>query len=136
MIPFTLHAQIEADSVFLRDLPLSQVRLQNQNALPWLILLPRREVTEIYHLSPDDRAQLMEEIALVSEVLVRAFVPDKINVASLGNYVPQLHMHVVGRFKNDPAWPQPVWGKLSPKPYTEEALQNVRQRLNDIALWR
>lgn len=135
MIPFPLHTQIEADSVFLRDLVLSQLRLQNQSLVPWLILLPRRDVTEIYQLSAEDRTQLMEEIATVSRVLVKAFHPDKINVGALGNYVPQMHVHVVGRYKNDPAWPQPVWGKLLNSPYQPAALDNIKQKLNDPALW-
>ena len=135
MIPFTNHPQIDADSVFLRDLPLSQVRLQNQSLVPWLILLPRREEIEIYQLSAQDRTQLMEEVALASRALVTAFTPDKINVGALGNYVPQLHVHVIGRYKKDPAWPQPVWGKLPTSPYTPEALTAIRQRLNDDALW-
>lgn len=135
MIPFALHAQIEADSVYVRDLVLCQLRLQNQSLVPWFVLLPRREETEIYQLSPEDRAQLMEEVALVSRVMVKSFSPDKINVAALGNYVPQLHVHVVGRFKSDPAWPQPVWGKLPNSPYESGALENIKRRLSDKSLW-
>lgn len=133
---FTLHAQIEADSVFLRDLPLSQLRLQNQNLVPWLILVPRREATEIHQLTHEDRAQLMEEIAMTSRAMTSLFAPDKINVGALGNYVPQLHVHVIGRFKNDPAWPQPVWGKLSPSPYAAATLTAIQGRFNDESLWR
>lgn len=135
MIPLTLHPQIEADSVFLRDLPLCQVRLQNQNQVPWLVLLPRREPTEIYQLSLEDRARLMEETAMASTALVKCFNPDKLNIGALGNYVPQLHVHVIGRFKTDPVWPQPVWGKLSASPYGHEQLKNVCSKLNNDELW-
>ena len=133
---FTLADQIENDSVFLRDLPLSQLRLQNQSLVPWLILVPRRaDVTEMHHLSAEDCAQLMREITMASRALEKLFTPDKINVGALGNYVPQMHVHVIGRFKNDPVWPQPVWGKLSAKPYTEATLSAVVSRLNDSSLW-
>lgn len=136
MPPFTLPPQIEADSVFLRDLPLSQVRLQNQSLVPWLILVPRRAVTELHELSAEDRATLIEEIALTSKAVQKIFAPDKINVAALGNIVPQLHVHVIGRFKNDPAWPQPVWGRLEPSPYAVNALADLQKRLSNDALWR
>jgi diadenosine tetraphosphate (Ap4A) HIT family hydrolase len=133
---FSLHAQIEADSLFLRDLPLSQLRLQNQNLVPWLILVPRREATEIHQLTPEDRTQLMEEITMTSRAVTSLFAPDKINVGALGNYVPQLHVHVIGRFKTDPVWPQPVWGKLPPSPYVPATLSAIQGRLNDAGLWR
>jgi diadenosine tetraphosphate (Ap4A) HIT family hydrolase len=136
MPPFALHAQIEADSVFLRDLPLSQLRLQNQSLVPWLLLVPRREATEIHQLPAEDRLRLMEEITLASRALAAVFAPDKINVGALGNFVPQLHVHVIGRFKNDPAWPQPVWGKLKPSPYADAALTSIKERLQNATLWR
>ena len=136
MLPSTLHPTIEADSVFLRDLPLCQLRLQNQSTLPWLVLVPRRtNTTEIHQLSESDRRQLMEEITLASRALERAFSPDKINVGALGNIVPQLHVHVIGRFKTDPAWPQPVWGQLEARPYTPDALAERLHILGNEALW-
>jgi diadenosine tetraphosphate (Ap4A) HIT family hydrolase len=134
---FTPHPQIEKDSIFVHDLPLCQVRLQNQSAMPWLVLLPRREgLTELHQLDPADRQQAMEEIAVASRVLQKAFAPDKINVGALGNIVSQLHIHVIGRFKNDPAWPQPVWGNLPTSPYTEQALLETIERLKNPALWQ
>jgi diadenosine tetraphosphate (Ap4A) HIT family hydrolase len=137
MPPFALHPQIEADSLFLRDLPLSQLRLQNQSAVPWLILVPRRaDVQELHLLSAEDRQQAMDEITLASRALSALFAPDKINVGALGNVVPQLHIHVLGRFKSDPAWPAPVWGKLPPSPYSAEALADIQKRLKDETLWR
>ncbi len=136
MTDFTLPAQIEADSVFLRDLPLSQLRLQNQSAVPWLILVPRRDVTEMHDLDAEDRQQLMSEMMQVSEVMTKLFAPHKINIGALGNYVPQLHVHIIGRFRNDPVWPQPVWGKLPASPYAPEKLEAIKQKLNDLRLWR
>ena len=113
MSNFTLHAQLEADSLFVRDLKLCQLRLFHAKALPWVGLIPRREdIREIHQLTTADRALLMDEITGVSLALEKLFKPEKINVAALGNMVPQLHVHVVARFKDDPAWPSPIWGRL------------------------
>jgi diadenosine tetraphosphate (Ap4A) HIT family hydrolase len=128
---FSLHKQLEADSILIRDLALSQLRLQNQKAAPWLILVPRREnVKEIYELAAADRALLIEEIAETGHALNQLYAPDKINVAALGNRVPQLHIHVIARFTQDAAWPEPVWGRLEPAPYELAALKEVKDRLN------
>ena len=136
MAVFTLHRQLEADSVLIRDLGLSQLRLQNQKNVPWLILVPRKQdLTELFELGAGDRALLMEEIAQASRALVKLYAPDKINVAALGNQVPQLHVHVIARFAGDPAWPAPVWGRLDPEPYTLQALTEIKAKLNNAELW-
>ncbi|MDP2803520.1 MAG: HIT family protein [Phreatobacter sp.] len=117
---FSLDPRLAADTLAVADLPLSAVRLMNDATYPWLILVPRREgAVEIVDLEPQDRVQLMEEIATVSGVLRAMTVCDKLNVAALGNMVPQLHVHVIGRFAGDPAWPGPVWGKVPAKPYAD-----------------
>ncbi len=102
----------------------------NDRRFPWLILVPEREaVREIHELSPADRAVLIEEIARASEALDRLFHPDKLNVGALGNVVPQLHVHVVARTAGDPAWPGPVWGSGAAVPYSEDELEEVREKL-------
>jgi len=117
---FTLDSRLAADTVAVADLSLSALRLMNDATYPWLILVPRREgITEIVDLDPADRQQLIEEIATVSNLLRDMTRCDKLNVGALGNMVPQLHVHVIGRFNGDPAWPGPVWGKLPPRPYGE-----------------
>jgi len=117
---FSLDSRLAADTVAVVDLPLSAVRLMNDATYPWLILIPRREgAVEIVDLAPEDRVQLMDEIARVSGVLRAMTRCDKLNVAALGNMVPQLHVHVIGRFAGDPAWPGPVWGKAPAQPYAE-----------------
>lgn len=137
MDTFALHPRLKSDSVFVRDLGLSQLRLQNQRTLPWLVLVPRwANVTEIHDLSGENRTQLMDEIAKASTTLAALFRPDKINVGALGNIVPQLHIHVIARFTNDPAWPGPVWGALPAAPYEAEDLAETIARLNDETLWR
>lgn len=127
---FTLHPSLARDTVEVARLPFCRVLLMKDRRFPWLILVPEREtVREIYELPPEDRRQLIEEIAVVSEVLERIFRPAKLNVGALGNIVPQLHIHVVARFETDLAWPGPVWGSGTAAPYTDAELENLRERL-------
>jgi diadenosine tetraphosphate (Ap4A) HIT family hydrolase len=100
------------------DLRLSRALLMNDASYAWVVLVPRRPgATEIVDLSATDRADLMDEISLVSHTLRGVVACDKLNVASLGNVVPQLHVHVIARRKDDPAWPKPVWGAVPAQPY-------------------
>lgn len=126
---FTLHSQIEADSSLITDLPLCQVRLINNATYPWVLLIPRQDnIKETIDLSDEDQHQLMKEIAQVSKVVQSLYSPDKLNVAALGNMVPQLHVHVIARFKDDPAWPSPIWGKGG-QPYDEHGQQTVISKI-------
>jgi len=109
---FELDMQLTAESETILDLTLSQVLLHNNSLFPWVILVPRRpKLIEIIDLEPKERTLLMEEISLVSDVMMKIFSPDKLNVAALGNIVPQLHIHIIARYKSDPAWPNPVFGR-------------------------
>ena len=115
---FELDARLAADTALVADLSLCRVGLMNDATFPWLILVPRRAgVTEIVDLAPADAALLMDEIRLASRVLRGLTGCDKLNVAALGNMVPQLHVHVIARFRADPAWPGPVWGKVPARGY-------------------
>jgi diadenosine tetraphosphate (Ap4A) HIT family hydrolase len=119
MATFALHPLLAADGLFLADWPLCQVLRMNDAAYPWLILVPRLTgAGELIDLSAADRVRLMDEIAWASQALKDLLHPDKINVGALGNVVPQLHVHVLGRFKEDPAWPKPVWGHAAPIRFT------------------
>jgi diadenosine tetraphosphate (Ap4A) HIT family hydrolase len=134
---WSLHPQLEADSVVLGDLPLSQLLLGKDANYPWLILVPRRAgASEIIDLDAADRALLMEEIANVSGALKAATRCRKLNVAALGNAVPQLHVHIVARRETDPAWPKPIWGVAAAKAYAasvrDELIAALRQ--NGLAL--
>lgn len=121
---FILHERLAADTVALADWPLCRVLLMNDQSWPWLILVPRRpDLKEIHDLDSGARPQLTEEICRASRALQSSFSPDKINVGALGNLVPQFHVHVIARFRSDPAWPGPVWGKQPPVPYETAALQ-------------
>jgi diadenosine tetraphosphate (Ap4A) HIT family hydrolase len=111
MPDFALDPRLEADSVAVTQLALSELRLSGDARFPWLILVPRREgAVEIVDLVDMDRAVLFDEIVIVSNVLRAATGCHKLNVAALGNQVRQLHVHVIARFEDDAAWPKPVWG--------------------------
>jgi len=106
---FELHPQLAQDCLPLGRLPLSRVLLMNDATYPWFILVPERDgVRELFELDEADRRALWEESALLSRALTQAFAPDKLNVAALGNQVPQLHVHHIVRYKHDLAWPAPV----------------------------
>jgi diadenosine tetraphosphate (Ap4A) HIT family hydrolase len=127
---FTLDPRLRNDTVALGHFPLSLVLLMNDRAYPWLILVPRREgVREIYELDALDQQQLLRESSHLAKILTASFHPDKLNIAALGNIVPQLHLHHVVRFRHDPAWPAPVWGKAPAVPYSPEEMALVRDRL-------
>jgi diadenosine tetraphosphate (Ap4A) HIT family hydrolase len=121
---FSLHERLAADCVTLADWPLCRVLLMNDASYPWLILVPRRPgLSEFHQVDSGDMPQLVDEICDASRALEAVFRPDKINVGALGNMVPQLHIHVIARFRDDPAWPGPVWGAQPPAPYEEAALR-------------
>lgn len=125
-----LHPQLKADTVEIGRFPLCRLLLMKDANYPWFILLPDRAgVTEIYQLSAEDRQQLMRESARLSEALVAAFRPDKLNIAALGNVVPQLHVHHIVRYRTDPAWPAPVWGKVPAVPYGTDGLAAMVGRI-------
>lgn len=113
MASFDLHPQLAADGLFLVDWPLCRVLRMNDRNYPWLILVPRiADVREIIDLTEPDQQRLMQEIAKASTALKALRRPHKINVGALGNMVPPLHVHVIGRDQNDLAWPKPVWGAV------------------------
>lgn len=126
---FSLDPRLRADSVHIGDLALCSVLLMDDARFPWLILVPRREgASEINDLSPEDSAALMNEMRIAVGVMQALAKPDKVNVAALGNIVAQLHVHVVGRFRSDPAWPGPVWGHGSRTPYPPHARAQLIER--------
>ena len=97
---------------------------------PWFILVPDRvNITEIHQLSEMDQQQLISESSALSRIIDKQFNADKINIAALGNLVSQLHIHHIVRYTSDAAWPAPVWGKLSSKPYSDEEANQVIARL-------
>jgi len=128
--PFELNAQLSADSFEVGRLSLCRVLLMNDSRFPWLILVPQRAgLVDLIDLKNSDYATCMNEVRQASEALREAFNPDKLNVAALGNVVPQLHVHVIARFRTDAAWPRPVWGGPPAPPYAPEA---AVKRINDL----
>jgi diadenosine tetraphosphate (Ap4A) HIT family hydrolase len=120
---WTLHPQLAQDCAEIGDLPLSRLLVSRDANYPWLLLVPRRpEVGEIIDLSPADQSQLTAEIAQVGAALKGITACDRLNVAAIGNVVPQLHVHVVARRRTDAAWPRPVWGMVPSKPYAAAEL--------------
>ena len=120
---FALHTQLAADSVFVADGPLSQLRLMDDARFPWLVLVPRVPgATEWIDLDGASQRLLLAEINQAGALLRQHFAPiDKLNIGALGNLVRQLHVHVVGRREGDAAWPGPVWGAGARRSYGAEA---------------
>ncbi len=129
---FALHPKLAADSTYVCDLPVSQVRLSHNAAFPWLILIPRyADVSEIIDLDVSLQQQLWQEIARSSQIMRDLFQPTKLNVANLGNVVSQLHIHVIARFNSDPAWPNPVWNSQITASYSVVEQQQRIKQLNN-----
>jgi diadenosine tetraphosphate (Ap4A) HIT family hydrolase len=130
---FTLDPAFDGGSQALADLELSTVRLQLDARFPWLVLIPRLAgAREIEDLGAGDRSRLMEELVLagrvvraIGEALGRPVL--KLNVGALLNITPQLHVHVVGRRRDDAAWPGPVWGTAGVTAYQADVLAGVRE---------
>ena len=130
---YELHPQLAADTHPVASFALGDLRLMDDGNYPWLVLVPRvAGARELIDLDAGQRRQLTDEIARASRLLRDAFTPFKLNVAALGNLVPQLHVHVIARFENDPAWPAPVWGRVAARPYSPEELVDRINTLNEF----
>lgn len=110
----TLDIRLESSSSLICDLDLCQVRLSHNAAFPWILLIPKKSgCVELTDLNPAEQHLLIQEIDHACRVMQTLFFPDKLNIATLGNIVPQMHIHVIARFKTDVAWPNPVWNTVS-----------------------
>lgn len=124
MAEFELDPAFVATSHRIGDLALCEARLQDDARYPWIVLIPRLPgLTEIEQLSDEDRVRLIDEMTLAGRVLRLLGPVDKLNFGALGNVTAQLHVHAVGRTRDDPAWPGPVWGHSPAVPYDPEALE-------------
>ena len=127
---FTLHERLAADTVPVVDLALCRVLLMKDRRYPWLILVPRRErLRDFDDVKPEDKHAFYEEIERVSAILREEAAAEKMNVAALGNMVPQLHVHIIARFERDAAWPGPVWGVGDAEPYADGEAEALIERL-------
>jgi diadenosine tetraphosphate (Ap4A) HIT family hydrolase len=126
---FTLHPTLAADCHDLgvwRDL---RLLLHRDAHVPWIILVPETSITEWHELSGDLHRQLLAASTLLARMLKTDFACDKVNVAAIGNLVPQFHFHVIGRWRTDPYWPGVVWGRVEPgRVYGESEVEDMRNR--------
>lgn len=132
---FTLAPELKRDTIPLKSIngnPLSlcYLGLMNDQRFPWLIIVPQQpNLIEIIDLDEENRLKLMEEISLISREMKHILSPDKLNIAALGNMVSQLHIHIIARYKNDEAWPNPIWGQGQVNPYEKEEKIKMIERL-------
>lgn len=128
---FRLHPQLHEDTIHLGDFPLCQLLLLKNATLPWYILVPMLPgLREIHDLSRAHQHQLVDESSQLAMLMQQLHSPSKLNIAALGNMVPQLHLHHIARYESDPAWPGPVWGNLPAAAYDEAALEQLVERLH------
>jgi len=127
---FNLDAQLNKDCIYISDLNLCRVLLNKDANYLWIILVPQIiNISEIFELKQNQQQILWSEVNFVAQILKNNFNADKINIAALGNQVAQLHIHVIGRYKNDIAWPQPIWGKFPTKTYQNDDLAKLITKL-------
>ena len=126
---FKLDPILERDSHYLTELKLCQIRLIDNSNYPWLILVPmKNNIIEITDFEQTDYDLFNQEIRKVAKILQNEFKPDKLNIATIGNVVPQMHVHIIARFKNDTLFPKTVWGSKF-LPYDEESLKAIKDIL-------
>ena len=127
-----IHPQLENDCIIIGRFELCQLLLMNDANYPWFILVPDRDnITELYQLSAKDQQRFIRESSSFSATLAQVFKPDKLNIAALGNVVPQLHVHHVVRYETDPAWPAPVWGAVPAIGYEDAQIKAIISKLRD-----
>lgn len=128
-----LHPRLEQDCHYVTRLDLCHLLLMNDRTYPWCLLVPDREdITEIHQLEEAEQQQLIRESSRLARGLTQLYRPDKLNIAAIGNLVPQLHLHHVVRYTGDPAWPKPVWGQAPARPYSDEAADAAVARLLEV----
>ncbi|WP_261815673.1 HIT domain-containing protein [Vibrio gallicus] len=135
---FALHHQLQKDTDVIGHFPLSVALLHKDSTVPWVILVPRLEsLAEIHHMTGANQQQFLIESQAVMECLEALYSPDKLNFGALGNMVPQLHIHHIARFKDDAAWPGPVWGNTTGIERSNEEQQfmlaQIKQKLDENA---
>jgi diadenosine tetraphosphate (Ap4A) HIT family hydrolase len=120
---FQLHPRLKEDCIAIGRFDLCQLLMMNDSQYPWFILVPEKAgIKEIYQLSKPEQHTLTEESSYLAEKLATLYKADKLNIAAIGNLVPQLHIHHVVRHQTDKAWPAPIWGKFDAIPYTQQQI--------------
>ena len=127
---FQLHPRLKQDCITIGRFDLCQLLMMNDSQYPWFILVPEKaDIKEIYQLSKSDQHTLTQESSYLAENLATLFNADKMNIAAIGNLVPQLHIHHVFRYQGDKAWPAPIWGKFAAVPYTPQQITDNIDRV-------
>ncbi|MCU7959485.1 MAG: HIT family protein [gamma proteobacterium symbiont of Bathyaustriella thionipta] len=131
---FILHAQLEADCHRLGELNQQILLLRDDVRFPWFILVPKVNVGEIFQLDQEQQAALWSAARQVSTFVESGYVPDKLNIATIGNVVPQLHLHIIARYQSDVCWPGVVWGFEGAQAYPGGAVDDIKSRLQESFL--
>jgi len=127
---FQLHPRLEQDCITIGRFDLCRLLMMNDSQYLWFILVPERaDLQEIYQLNKAERELLTEESSYLAENMAALYKADKMNIAAIGNIVPQLHIHHIVRYQVDKAWPAPVWGKFDAVPYTERQIADNLTRI-------
>lgn len=131
---FVLNPQLEGDCFNLGTVENCTLLLHKNALVPWLILVPHTNENELYKLEATLQSSLQNTTNKLASFIESHFKTDKLNIATIGNIVPQLHIHIIGRFIDDFCWPAPVWGQSASAIYKEEDLQLIKQALRDNSL--
>jgi len=133
-MPVKLHPQLAADCYLLGTVKTSALLLHKNALIPWFILVPDTDRNEIYKLGSDQQQSIQTEINTLAKFTEEYFNSDKLNIASIGNIVPQLHIHIISRKITDFCWPSPVWGKTDSSEYTADQLATIKLALKDSGI--
>jgi diadenosine tetraphosphate (Ap4A) HIT family hydrolase len=133
MSRFDIHPKLKQDTIHLGSLNDQTLLLMNNSLVPWFIVLPKTDKTELYQLPRAERSQLDTNIDFLSGFISQHFKADKLNVAAIGNVVSQMHIHIVGRYKDDYCWPDVVWGNPQKNPYQQQEIRDVLELLTQVA---
>ncbi len=132
---FELHPDLARDGILIGRFDLCLVLLINDATYPWFVLVPQREhIRDLTDLAFDDYRMLWHESRKLSQAILKSFRGEKLNVAALGNVTPQLHVHHIVRFSDDPAWPAPIWGRNPMQPYQDAAVDQIRAQLDESTI--
>ncbi len=130
---FHLHPQLAKDTDVIGHFPLCVALLHKDNAVPWIILVPKKpDLKELHHLPMKEQQQFLVESQAINQALEALFQPDKLNLGALGNMVPQLHIHHIARFEDDIAWPGPVWGNTNGDFRDEKQQDEILTKLRSL----
>lgn len=131
---FQIDKKLESDCYHIKDLLFTSLLLYDDSRFLWFIMVPRKlMLEEVYDLTTEEQYQLFSEVSRLSRVLKEKFAADKVNMASFGNIVRQFHVHVIGRYTTDNAWPKPVWCALGEKiSYTYEEVEKIKEKINEF----